>query len=185
MPLSAHADRHQDRFGLLGSVTQERGRHVLKGGFEVSRVALRESFGFYVTDRAEAEEAGLGESALAFTPDNPFAFHGGWCSTQVALTRRTRGGPWSPLLVNLGLRFDRTALPTPESQWSPRAAVAYEFPAHRTTYGPPPTASSSRRSRRTCCSRRPSRRGPCRRSSTRPEAVRPCGRRGRAPSRSG
>src|SRR6185436_16508333 len=74
MPLWAQADRRQDRFGLLGSVTRQAGRHVLKGGFEVSRVALRESFSFYVTDREEAEEAGLGESALAFTQDNPFAF---------------------------------------------------------------------------------------------------------------
>ena len=106
---------------------------MLKGGFEVSRVSLRESFGFYVTDPEEAEEAGLGESAIAFTRDDPFAFQGRLASTQVALHVQDTWRPLSHLLVNLGLRFDRTALPAPESQWSPRAAVAYEFPGSRTT----------------------------------------------------
>ena len=185
-PLSSQADRSQDRYGVLGSITQQRGRHVLKGGFEVSRVSLRESFGFYVTDPGEAEEAGLGESAIAFTRDDPFAFQGRLASTQVALHAQDTWRPLSHLLVNLGLRFDRTALPTPESQWSPRAAVAYELPAqphHDTRLRRPvlPAAAVGEPAALVVGSRR----GPCRRSQTRREAVRPCGRRGRAPSSSG
>ena len=185
-PLSSQADRSQDRFGLLGSVTQQRGRHVLKGGFEVSRVSLRESFGFYVTDPEEAEEAGLGESAIAFTRDDPFAFQGSLASTQVALHAQDTWRPLSHLLVNLGLRFDRTRLAGSGEPVEPAGGRRLRVPRLAAPrFAPPPTGSSSRRSRRTCCSRRRKRRGPCRRSWTRREAVRPCGRRGRAPSRSG
>ena len=132
-PVFAQADRHQDRFGLLGSVTQQRGHHVLKAGFELSRIALRESFGFHVTDVEAAAEAGFGQSALAFTSDNPFAFQGRLTSTQVALHAQDTWRLVTHLLVNLGLRYDQTALPTRESQWSPRVAAAYDFAGRRTT----------------------------------------------------
>ena len=59
IPLFAMADRHHVRTGVLASVTEQRGAHVLKAGTEVSRMGLAESFTFSVTNPGAAIAAGL------------------------------------------------------------------------------------------------------------------------------
>ena len=75
VPLFAATNRHHVRTGLLASVTHQRGAHVFKAGTEVSRMGLRESFTFSVTDPDVALDAGLSERTLQFDAGNPFSFH--------------------------------------------------------------------------------------------------------------
>ncbi len=66
------------------------GRHLLKAGLEWQRLTLREAFAFAVTDEDAAEDAGLREEVLEFTPDNPLRVRG-------------RGRPGHPVGVRAGL----------------------------------------------------------------------------------
>ncbi len=133
VPLFATSDRRHDRLGALASVTWQRQRHTLKAGVEAARLNLRESFLFAITDEDAAEEAGLSEAAEDFTLADPFLFAdrvsrpqwSAYAQDSIRLTDRAT--------LDLGLRFDRTRLLVPASQWSPRAGVAYAWPETSTT----------------------------------------------------
>jgi outer membrane receptor protein involved in Fe transport len=126
-PLSTQGDREQDRLGLLAAVTVERGRHRLKGGVEASQIRLEESFGFFVTDEEEGEEAGLSEAALEHDAADPFEFEGGVRRPIYSLYVQDSWRPRDRLTVDLGIRYDRSRLLLSESQWSPRAGVSYRL----------------------------------------------------------
>ncbi len=120
-PISAIADRHQDRAGILGALTQQRGRHRIKAGFEASWLRLEEEFSFVVTD----VEAGFSEAALEHTADNPFAFSG---RVERPLTSLYVQDAWrvaDRLTLDAGLRYDRARLLVTESHWSPRVGASY------------------------------------------------------------
>ena len=131
-PISTAADRNGDRFGVLASVTHSLDRHVLKAGFEVSHVHTKESFSFFVTDPDEADDAGLSDGALEFTPENPFLFQGDASGMQYSVYAQDTWRALSNLVINFGLRFDRSALPSPETNWGPRFGLAYR-PTRSTT----------------------------------------------------
>lgn len=132
-PLEARSQRQQHRVGLLASVTHQRGRHTIKGGFEAARLLLQEDFRFAITDRAAAIEAGISPPAAAFGMDDPFIFTdsisrwqgSGYVQDTVRLADR--------LTADFGVRFDRTRLLVPASGWSPRLGVAYTWPQTATT----------------------------------------------------
>jgi outer membrane receptor protein involved in Fe transport len=132
-PLTATSDRYQSRTGVLASITHDKGRHTMKAGADVARVQVRENFAFAVTDDDEAEEAGLSEGAMAFTPDAPFEFHDRASRMQWALFAQDRIRVADDITVDLGLRFDRTRLLVDAWQLSPRAGVAYRWPGSTTT----------------------------------------------------
>jgi outer membrane receptor protein involved in Fe transport len=125
-PVTFDGERSDRRYGLLGSVSYQRGRHTLKAGGEASTLRLAERFTFAVIDPDEAEDAGLSEGAIAHDREHPFTF-----------AERSRPMLWSvfvqdvfrasnELTVNFGVRFDRSRLLVPASQWSPRVGVAYQ-----------------------------------------------------------
>lgn len=126
-PVSLDGERSDRRHGVLASVTYQRGRHTLKAGGEASTLRLNERFMFAVTDPDAGEEAGLSEGAIAHDREHPFAF-----------AERRRPMLWSAFAqdafrvsnaftLNFGVRFDRSRLLIPASQWSPRVGVAYEL----------------------------------------------------------
>ncbi len=132
-PLTAASDRYQSRAGGLASVTHDRGRHTLKTGAEVARVDIREDFTFAVTDDDHAEEAGLSEGALAFTPDASFDFKDRARRIQWALFVQDRIRLADEVTLDLGVRFDRTHVLVDAWQLSPRFGVAYRVPDSSTT----------------------------------------------------
>jgi outer membrane receptor for ferrienterochelin and colicins len=133
VPLYATSDRRHDRLGVLGSLTWQRGRHTVKGGVEAARLDLRETFRFAITDQDAAEEAGLSEGAEAFTLDAPFDFADRVSRTQWSAYVQDSLRLSERATLDVGLRFDRTRLLVPASQWSPRAGVAVAWPETATT----------------------------------------------------
>jgi outer membrane receptor protein involved in Fe transport len=132
-PLSASSDRQQERLGVLASLTHQRSRHTFKAGFEAARLQLHEDFSFAVTDQEEAQAAEISERAAAFTLADPFRFEGRASRMQWSLYAQDRLRASDNLSVDFGLRFDRSHLLIPASQWSPRVGVAYSWPASGTT----------------------------------------------------
>lgn len=133
VPLFATSDRRHDRLGVLGSLTWQRGRHTVKGGVEAARLALRETFRFAITDEDAAEEAGLSEGAEAFTLDDPFDFADRVSRTQWSAYLQDSVRLSDRATLDVGLRFDRTRLLVPATQWSPRAGLAFAWPEAATT----------------------------------------------------
>ena len=133
VPLFATSDRQHDRLGALGSVAWQRGRHTFKSGVEAARLALRESFRFGITDEDAADDAGLSEAAEAFTLAEPFTFADRVSRTQWSAYVQDSVRLSDRATLDVGLRFDRTRLLVPASQWSPRAGVAFAWPQTATT----------------------------------------------------
>jgi outer membrane receptor protein involved in Fe transport len=133
-PLSASSDRRQSRLGGLAALTYERNRHTLKFGFDAARLALREDFNFAVTDLEAAEAADISEHAGEFTIAEPFRFDGGANRKQWAFYVQDTLRATDRLTADFGVRFDRTNLLIPASQWSPRIGVAYSWPESATTF---------------------------------------------------
>lgn len=133
VPLFTNADRTLRRAGALASVTHQAGRHAIKIGGEVSRLGLREAFSFAVTDVEEAEEAGLGEAALAFTAARPFRFQDRAGAELVSAYAQDSIHAGPRLTVDFGLRADWSRLLIAASQLSPRLGAAYHVAASGTT----------------------------------------------------
>jgi outer membrane receptor protein involved in Fe transport len=131
-PLFTEADRTLRRVGVLASVTHDRGSHLLKAGFEASRLQLREDFTFAVTDADEAEEADLSDGVLEHTTDRPFVFHERAAPTLFSFYVQDSVRATDRLTLDLGLRADWSRLLARASQWSPRVGAAYRVPASET-----------------------------------------------------
>jgi outer membrane receptor for ferrienterochelin and colicin len=133
LPLSAYSDRRQERAGVLASITRQAGRHTVKGGIDAARLNIREDFAFAITGAEAAEDAGISERAAAFTLASPFQFRGRASRAQWSGYAQDEIRAADPLTVSFGLRFDRTNLLVPASQWSPRAGAAYRWQGTGTT----------------------------------------------------
>jgi outer membrane receptor for ferrienterochelin and colicin len=126
-PLEAHADRTLRRTGLLFAAAKQHQAHLIKAGLEWQRLSIDETFGFAITDEDEAREAGFREEALVFDRDNPFHFAGAETPTLFAVYVQDTWRPSARLTVSGGVRFDRSRLLLPRTQWSPRAGFALRF----------------------------------------------------------
>jgi outer membrane receptor for ferrienterochelin and colicin len=133
-PLFIDADRSLRRTGVLGSVTHQRGRQVVKAGVEAARLSLHENFSFFVTDEHEAEEADLSEGVLEHDDDDPFVFAGRANPTLLALYVQDSIQFGRGLTIDVGVRFDRARMLVESSQWSPRLGMAYHVPDSGTTF---------------------------------------------------
>lgn len=124
-PLTAASQRRHDRQGLLASWSRLVGRHRITVGGEAARLSLREDFTFAVTD----DDAGdLSATARAFTPARPFLFNDRVARSQWSGFAQDRVAA-GPLSLDLGIRYDRTALLVEASQWSPRLGAGLDLPA--------------------------------------------------------
>ena len=133
VPLSPQSHRRQERAGLLAAVTRQVERHTLKGGIEATRLDIREDFAFAITDGESAAQAGVSERAAQFTPASPFLFRDRANRWQWSVYVQDEMHAADSVTVNFGLRFDRTNLLIPASQWSPRGGVAYRWAGTGTT----------------------------------------------------
>lgn len=132
-PLFASQLRHDNRLGLLASLTHEHHGHTLKAGFEITRVTPNESFTFAVTDANAAEEARISDAALGFDQDRPFIFRDRKTRGQISWFIQNQFSPVRNLTVDLGLRYDHSWLLASAQQFSPRVGAVYFFPRTRTT----------------------------------------------------
>jgi hypothetical protein len=132
-PITARSDRQNDRLGLLASATIEQHRHTVKLGFEAAQLALNEDFMFAITDAGEADAADISDEASSFTPTNPFRFSDNARRAQFAWYAQDRVRLLDQFTIDFGVRFDRTHLLVPASQWSPRVGAAYAWPHTGTT----------------------------------------------------
>ena len=123
-PLEAHADRSLGRTGVLLAATRQQRDHLVKAGMEWQRLALDEAFAFAVTDEEAAEEAGLRDEVLEFTPDNPFRFEGTDKPDILSLYVQDTWQAAPALTLSGGIRYDHSRLLLDRSQWSPRFGAA-------------------------------------------------------------
>lgn len=133
-PITASQSRHHTRQGLLGSISRTAHGHAWKGGVEIARVSINEFFSFAVTDPDAADEAGISDPAMDFTPENPFVFRQQVTRGTEAIYAQDDFSPFQNFKVSAGLRFDHSNLLVSAHQLSPRIGASYYFPVTRTVF---------------------------------------------------
>lgn len=131
-PITATTDRKQTRSGALASISIFKKGHAFKAGFEATHISLNERFSFAVTDEDLAEDRGVSEEALEFTPADPFVFTGARNGHYLAAYVQDQF-TFKNLTLSAGLRFDHSDLPVIDNQLSPRIGIAYHIPRTGTT----------------------------------------------------
>ena len=132
-PLHTEVDRMLARTGVLASISQQRGRHLIKAGGEATRLRLEEHFSFAVTDEELAEESDLSDAAMAFTRNRPFVFRDAATPALFGLYVQDSVRASNRLSVDVGVRADWSRLLAHAFQLSPRAGVSYYIPSTQTT----------------------------------------------------
>src|SRR6185369_2595663 len=116
----------------LASLSHVTRGHNIKAGFEISDVSISELFGFAVTNPDAADEAGISNPAMDFTPDNPFLFTGHTSRWLQDVYVQDDFSPFKNLTLGLGVRYDHSDLLVSDDQVSPRIGVVYYIPKTRT-----------------------------------------------------
>lgn len=117
-PIFAQQARGFRELYLKGTVTTHRGRHEWKAGVDAEFGTIRERFGYEITDPAQFDPA---------TPARfDFADRRRDREQAVFVQDQIHAGAWT---VNAGVRWDRYRLVVDETAVSPRAAVAWSWPA--------------------------------------------------------
>jgi outer membrane receptor protein involved in Fe transport len=100
-------------------VSGHAGRHEWKAGADADFASIRERFGYLVTDASQFDSDTPPEFAFADRkPDREQALF---------VQDHIRAGNWT---INAGLRWDRYHLLVDETALSPRAGIAWSWPAH-------------------------------------------------------
>ena len=133
-PITAAQDRHHTRQGFFASVSHTTHGHALKAGVEVARVSIGEFFSFAVTDPDAAEDAGISDPAMNFTPGNPFLFSQHVSRGTEAVYAQDDFSLFQNLKISAGLRFDHSDLLVSDHQWSPRIGASYYLPFTHTVF---------------------------------------------------
>jgi outer membrane receptor protein involved in Fe transport len=126
-PLTAEAERTDNRFGALWSLNHQRNRHSIKIGGEASWLLLDERFRFAVTDEDAAEDADLSDAALEHDLNNPFEFSDRQRPWLLALYAQDAYQPSDRITINFGARLDRSHLLIDAWQFSPRAGFSFRM----------------------------------------------------------
>jgi len=131
-PITADQNRHHTRQGLLASLSLLTHGNTLKFGIEATHVSINESFGFAITDPDAAEEAGISDAAMEFTPGNPFAFSDHASRGTQGLYAQDDFSPLRNLKISAGVRYDHSNLLVSDQQVSPRIGVSFYLPYTQT-----------------------------------------------------
>jgi outer membrane receptor for ferrienterochelin and colicin len=126
VPLYASADRSLRRAGVLASVSQQYGRHLVKAGLEGQALWLHEDFTFAVTDQEAGEEAGLSDAVLEHNAGNPFVFSGHDRPGLLSMYLQDTWQPAAGVTLAAGLRLDRSTQLLDRHQWSPRLGGSWQ-----------------------------------------------------------
>ena len=127
-PRFTDARRRLRRAGVLASITQHRGPHVIKIGGEASWLHLREDFRFAVTTHDDMDEADGSDVAARYTPERPFVFQGTAQPTLFSVYIQDSIRIGNGLTVDLGVRADWSRMLASASQVSPRIGASYRWP---------------------------------------------------------
>ena len=131
-PITADQNRHHTRQEVQGSLSAIAHGHTIKAGFEVARVSVAEFFGFAITDPDAAEEAGISDLAMGFTPDNPFSYSDHTARGTQGLYVQDDFSPLRNLKISAGVRFDHSDLLISDHQVSPRIGAVYSIAKTKT-----------------------------------------------------
>jgi outer membrane receptor protein involved in Fe transport len=126
-PVTADAERTDNRYGALWSVSHQRNAHTLKFGGEASWLRLDERFSFAVTNPDDAQEDDLSEGALSHGPDDAFEFSGRALPWLASLYAQDAYEASDRLTVNFGARVDVSRLLIDAWQVSPRVGASYRL----------------------------------------------------------
>lgn len=133
-PVFAEQSRHHSVYGLLGSVTWQKGRHTIKSGFEFTRFPVTESFTVAITDLTELleKEPDLPEEVQQFIFPKAFFFNDhrtGWEGSAYVQDHINATGN---LTFDLGVRFDSYHFLVDKNFVSPRLGMAYRIEKTKT-----------------------------------------------------
>lgn len=121
-PILADQDRAmREAYGAV-SASSSFGRHAVKFGFETSQTALRERFGYQITDPSYFLEDG----ELEFPVNFRFLGRRRGSEAGAYVQDTIRAGAFT---LNAGLRWDRYSLLVKENYVSPRAGIAWNWDA--------------------------------------------------------
>ena len=134
VPVTVNSERSQNRIGIIANLTHQQGSHTFKVGFETARLAIFENFIFGITDLSNASEIDISENAEQFTMARPFHFQDRDVGKHLSMYAQNTFRASNQLTLNLGVRFDRTNLLVPASQWSPRVGLSYRVHKTGTTF---------------------------------------------------
>jgi hypothetical protein len=141
IPVVPNQDRNVHNYGFLASLSYTAGKHIIKGGLELSRTPIREQFSFFVTDPnsfppIEDEDGNeiAPNPALQFTAANPFHFRTRQTGREFSFFIQDHFELFKNFTVDAGLRYDNYKLLTSEQQVSPRIGIAYHIPATSTVF---------------------------------------------------
>jgi outer membrane receptor protein involved in Fe transport len=128
-PVFAEQTRHHSYYGLLGSLTYQKGRHTIKSGGEFSRFPLAESFTFAITDLDALleDEPDLPEEVREFTLSNPFFFRENNTGWEGSAYIQDHFKVLDRLTLDAGIRFDSYHFLVDMNYVSPRLGAAYHI----------------------------------------------------------
>jgi TonB-dependent receptor-like protein/carboxypeptidase family protein len=127
-PVFAEQSRHHSNYGVLGSLTWQKGRHTIKTGFEYMRFPVTESFTFSITDLADLleREPGLTPAVQTFVFPTAFFFNKHRTGHEGSFYVQDHINATHNLTFDLGLRFDAYHFLVDKDYLSPRLAMAYQ-----------------------------------------------------------
>ncbi|HSO74676.1 MAG TPA: TonB-dependent receptor, partial [Blastocatellia bacterium] len=133
-PVFAEQSRHHSNYGVLGSLTWQKGRHTIKTGFEYTRFPVTESFTFSITDLEDLleKDPDLTEEVQALVFPDAFFFNKQRTGYEGSLYVQDHIKATPNLTFDLGVRFDAYHFLVDRDYVSPRLAMAYHLRKTRT-----------------------------------------------------
>jgi outer membrane receptor protein involved in Fe transport len=133
-PVLAEQSRHHSNYGAVGSLTWFKAHNTIKGGFELTRFPLTESFTLAITDLDELleKEPDLPDDVQGFTLHDPFFFRDHATGWEGSLYLQDHITTTNNFTFDVGARLDGYHFLVDKTFVSPRLGVAYYIPKTKT-----------------------------------------------------